>query len=170
MTKKIAVVGIDPGKTGALCLLIPETKQIAFKDTTDTALNLLKWFQQIDKEYNLIVCMIEDVSSIPGSSAKANFSFGANVERVHVIPEVAEISIDVVRPKVWQKFIGLTVPKHLKGEANKAKRKTFIKQTVADIGLRLYPKAELHGPKGGLKDGRSDALMIAHYAARTINI
>ena len=47
------------------------------------------------------------------------------------------------------------------GPSNAKKRKNYIKKEVADIASRLYPKAELHGPKGGLLDGRSDALMIA---------
>jgi hypothetical protein len=37
------------------------------------------------------------------------------------------------------------------------------KKFVASIALQLYPKAPLFGPKGGLLDGRADALMIAHY-------
>lgn len=37
------------------------------------------------------------------------------------------------------------------------------KKTVAAKALQLYPDAELHGPKGGLLDGRADALMIAHF-------
>lgn len=167
--KKVAVVGIDPGNKGALCLLIPETKQIAFKETTERAKELYYWFRLIESEFNLAVCMIEDVSAIHGSAAKATFSFGANVERMNVIPEIAEISIDKVRPKAWQKHIGLTVPANLAGSQNAAKRSRFIKKEVANIASRLYPKADLFGPKGGLLDGRSDALMIAHYAARTLN-
>lgn len=61
--------------------------------------------------------------------------------------------LDRVTPKKWQKFIGVTA----KGDA--------IKKNVAEIAARLYPNAQLHGPRGGLLDGRSDALMIAHYAA-----
>ena len=37
------------------------------------------------------------------------------------------------------------------------------KKHVASIAMQLYPKANLSGPKGGLLDGRADALMIAHY-------
>ena len=44
----------------------------------------------------------------------------------------------------------------------KAKGKD-IKKDVANICQRLYPTAEIYTPKGRLMDGRSDALMIAHY-------
>lgn len=165
----VAVVGVDPGVKGAFCLLIPKTKQIMFMETTQDALTLYKWFQQIDEEFNFAVCMIEEVGAIQGSAAKATFNFGANVARVNIIPEIAQISVDKVRPKAWQKYIGVTTPQNLSGSGNAAKRKKHIKTAVASIAQRLYPKAELHGPKGGLIDGRSDALMIAHYAARTLN-
>jgi hypothetical protein len=170
VAKKLAVVGVDPGASGAFCLLIPETKQIMFKKTTEKARELYLWIRQIDAEYNLAVCMIEEVGFIRGSAGKSTFNFGGNAMRVEVIPEIAEISIDKVRPKAWQKHIGLVVPQRLTGAANAGKRGTFIKKEIAAIALRLYPKAELLGPKGGLLDGRSDALMIAHYAARTINL
>jgi len=57
-----------------------------------------------------------------------------------------------VQPKKWQKTIGVT------------KKGKEIKKEVASICSRLYPDAEIYGPKGGLLDGKSDALMIAHYA------
>ena len=67
--------------------------------------------------------------------------------------------IQTVTPKIWQKFIGVTV----KGK--------LIKDEVAKIAQDLYPTAVLHGKpykrKGkvlqALINGRSDSLMIAHY-------
>jgi hypothetical protein len=167
---EVAVVGIDPGTAGALCLLVPGTQQTAFMATTERPVDLYQWFLEIDNQFNLVVCMIEEVGFIRGSAGKSTFSFGRNVERVNIIPELACVPVDSVRPKAWQKFVGLVVPAAMSGESNAAKRKTYIKKEVARLASRLYPNAELHGPKGGLKDGRSDALMIAHYAARTINI
>ncbi len=168
--RKLAVVGVDPGAKGALCLLVPDTKQIAFKPTTAPARELYEWFLHIEDEFNLGVCMVEKVHAIHGAAAKTTFAFGASVERVLVIPEVAEVSVNRVQPKTWQKFIGLTIPTNLAGKENAAKRAKHIKHQVAAIATKLYPKADIRGPKGGLLDGRSDALMIAHYAARTINL
>ena len=131
--------------------------------TTLPARELLEWIQEVDRVYNLTVCMIEEVGFIQGSAGKASVTFGRSIERVNIIPEIAELRVDKVRPKAWQKEIGVIVPATMSGPGNAAKRKKFIKDNVASIALRLYPKAELHGPKGGLLDGRSDALMIAHY-------
>lgn len=168
--KPLAVIGVDPGNKGAFCFLVPETRSVEFRPTTDNALQLFSWMNCLDKQYNLAVCMIEEVGAIHGSAANATFSFGMNVARVNIIPEIAQISVDKVRPKAWQKFIGVVTPQNLTGPAKAKQRKIFIKKEIANIAGRLYPKAELFGPKGGLLDGRSDALMIAHYAARTINL
>jgi len=156
--KSDAYIGIDPGGKGAYCLLVPSTKQAAFMDTTEKPMIIYDWFMQIQKEYNLVVTMIEDVHSIFGTSAKSNFNFGKNVGVVNTIPLVAGSSVDLITPKKWQKFVGV-----------KAKGK-LIKKDVASICDRLYPHVNIYGPKGGLRDGRSDALMVAHYASQTFKI
>lgn len=158
--QRSAYLGCDPGAKGAFCLLVPITKQIAFMPTTAEPEDLIIWFGRIQKQFNLIVTMIENVASIPGASAKSNFEFGRNVGIVNTIPRCVGVSIDLVRPKKWQKFVGVT---------GKAKDNT-IKKDVAQICRRLYPKSEIYGPRGGLLDGRSDALMIAHYASLTYKL
>jgi hypothetical protein len=41
-------------------------------------------------------------------------------------------------------------------------RRKRIKKGVGDICSKLYPTAKVRGIRGGLKDGKSDSLMIAH--------
>jgi len=31
------------------------------------------------------------------------------------------------------------------------------------VAARLYPHADLHGPRGGMRDGRAEALLVARY-------
>lgn len=158
MTKLLAYIGIDPGAKGSFCLLVPETKQVMFKPTTDKPVDIFKWFGDIQKEFNLVVTMIEDVHSIFGVSAKSNFNFGYNVGLVNIIPSCAGSMVDRIQPKKWQKQIGV-----------KTKGK-LIKKEVAEICERLYPNVDIRGPRGGLLDGLSDALMVAHYASLTHKI
>ncbi len=153
ITKPDVYVSIDPGLSGSWCALLPNRNKAIFKKTTDDPLETLEWLNTLKSEFNLRLIMIEDVHSILGMSAKSNFSFGWNVGEVNLIAKMSKVMVDRVTPKKWQKFIGVKE----KGPA--------IKKEVADIALRLYPTAELFGPRGGLLDGRSDALMIAHYAA-----
>lgn len=145
------VCGIDPGTSGAMCVLDSE-------DPTYTALLDLKkhsiyaatkWLhnEQVDTIW------LEDVHSLFGMSAKSNFGFGRNFGIALAIAQIASAGDNILRvtPKVWQKFVGVTV----KGKE--------IKKQVSDIAQGLYPTAILHGKLGGLLDGRSDAMCIAHF-------
>ena len=147
-------IGIDPGKKGAICVLIPEPKLIGFfePEYDQTTFRLLNGFCE---SYNVRVVMVEQVSSIRGASAGSNFTFGYNTGLVNMLATLLPTSHDLVRPKAWQKKVGVT------------KKGPAIKKEVAAIAHRLYPDAELYGPRGGLLDGRSDALLIAHYAYLT---
>lgn len=145
--------GIDPGSTGAICA-IREDGKVIFLDTTVAPLELLDWFNALADECDVLVVMVENVHNIRGAASKSTFSFGWNTCKVEVMPLAAGLSVDKVNPKQWQKTVG--VKSTTKGKA--------IKKEVASICARLYPRVNLKGPKGGLLDGRSDALMIAHYA------
>jgi len=152
MTKEIAYCSCDPGAKGSFCLLIPSTKQVMFKPTTDKPELILKWLNQIQAEFNLRVILIEDVHAIFGTSAKSNFNFGFNTGVVNAISMASGASVDRVTPKTWQKAMGVKT----KGKA--------IKKEVADICERLYPQVNIRGKRNGLLDGLSDSLLIAHYA------
>ena len=158
--KRQLFIGIDPGATGAICLLEPVEQKIAFCETTLLFPKLVEWLLRAKNEGNLRFATVEDVHSIPGAASKSSFNFGRNLEKLHNALAMAGIPTDLVRPKVWQKTIGLR-PKIPKDK---------IKKEVAAIATRLYPSASLYGPRGGLLDGRSDALMIAHYCYLTHKI
>ena len=152
--KLLAYVACDPGAKGSFCLLVPETQQVMFKPTTDKPLYIFNWFKQIQEEFNLLVTMVEEVHSIFGVSAKSNFNFGFNTGVVTAIASTTGCMVDTIQPKKWQKQIGV-----------KTKGK-LIKKEVADICERLYPKVNIRGTRGGLLDGLSDSLMIAHCASQ----
>jgi len=151
-------IGIDPGAKGAICLYTPETSEILFIDNnTDPAkVSSLLNARLVDQEIKM-VC-IEDVHSIFGTSAKSNFMFGYNTGLVTGIIQGLGLPLHKVQPKVWQKHIGITA----KGKE--------IKKNVAKVCLDMFPSASIKGPKGGLLDGRSDALMIAVYCAYMFRI
>ena len=158
MAKK-AYIGIDPGASGALCLLIPETKEIEFCSTKDPA-EIYEWLVSIQKAYHAVIILLEDVHSIYGTSAKSNFNFGRNLGRVETLAEVSEIGFDRILPKAWQSKCNIKVPQGITGPA----RKKLLKKNTAQKCKELYPQAAIYGPKGGLLDGKSDSLMIAHAA------
>lgn len=138
---------------GSWCALLVKHNKAVFKNTTDDPLLTLEWLNALNTEYNVRLIVIEDVHAIPGAAAGSSFSFGGNVAEVNLLARMTKIRLEKVTPKRWQKFIGVKT----KGD--------LIKKEVAGIATRLYPLASLYGPRGGLLDGRSDSLMIAHFAA-----
>ena len=149
------VCGIDPGTNGAICVLDTDNPtHVALLDLGKNSIyNSYLWldYHQVHELW------IEDVHSLFGMSAKSNFGFGKNLGVVTAISQIALNNTGggaipkTVTPKIWQKSIGITA----KGKA--------IKKQVAEIAINLYPTADIYGKRGGLLDGRSDALMIAHY-------
>jgi len=156
-----AYFGCDPGAKGSICLLVPEHTEnnIIFADTTTSPDQLYEALKLSAQEFTLAPIMIENVSSIPGASAGSNFKFGYNVGMLQGIIQSTAIGMDTVRPKAWQKELGI---------AAKFKGKD-IKKEVARLIKQIYPTASIHGPKGGLLDGRADALAIAHHCMLKYN-
>lgn len=150
-------LGIDPGAKGSLCLLDSITKDVKFLDTPPihSALAIFTAINTFHNTYHIQHIAIEDVHAIFGTSAGSNFKFGFNTGVLHGIVGSTGIGFELVTPKVWQKDCGVRFKPKMKA-ADK-------KKVVAAICEQLYPSASIRGPKGGLLDGRSDALMIAHY-------
>ena len=147
------IAGIDPGANGAIAVLDSlNPDSVALLDLKkQSIITIHEWLVE-ELDYHPSIFWIEDVHSMHGMSAKSNFRFGKNIGMITAVAELFRNELsNTVTPKVWQKYIGVTA----KGKA--------IKQQVAKIAQYLYPQAELHGKRGGLLDGRSDALMIAYY-------
>ena len=152
------IAGIDPGANGAIAVLDSENPDsVALLDLKKrNTVTIHEWLVE-ELDYKPSTFWIEDIHSMFGMSAKSNFSFGKNLGMVTAIAELFNHDLpNTVTPKVWQKYIGVTA----KGKA--------IKKQVAKIAQYLYPQAELHGKRGGLLDGRSDALMIAYYGLHNL--
>jgi Holliday junction resolvasome RuvABC endonuclease subunit len=145
------VCGIDPGNSGAVCVI--DSTSLSPPALLDfypsSVFEVTHWLhnQHVD------VVWVEQLHSLFQVTAKSNFGMGRSVGTALAIAEIVTRGTEpfMVTPKIWQKYIGVTT----KGKA--------IKKDVASLAIKLYPQVNLYGPKGGLKDGRADALMIAHY-------
>jgi hypothetical protein len=156
-------IGIDPGKKGAICLLDPDdpTPDFIGLDPAVTpandVFNALKYETATGwRKYAYIA--LEEVHSLHGMSAKSNFTFGGMFWRIMTILDCLDHPYELVQPKIWQQAAGIPVKKD--------RIPTIpIKVYTALQALKAYPKAEskIMGPRGGIHDGRADALMIAHY-------
>jgi crossover junction endodeoxyribonuclease RuvC len=146
-------IGIDPGKKGGLCLLA-KNGSVRFFDWPKDG-NLIPYFRKIQNVISansVKLTVLERVHAMPKQGVTSMFTFGMN----YGIWQGFLISIGVpyisVPPQTW-----------MKGLRNKAEG-TDLKRQVGNAAQRLFPHAELTGPKGGFKDGRADALMMAYYA------
>ena len=152
------VISVDPGTKGAIAVIYIDKKKVEFVDITQKPSVLIDILTHIKVSTELLGVVIEDVHAIPGSAAKSTFKFGFNYGAITAVLYSVVRVVFKIPPKEWQDFIGLKVSKKLKGD----RRKREIKLKVASIAKKLYPNAEVYGKRGGLLDGRTDALMIGH--------
>lgn len=147
-------LGIDPGSKGAMCALDPISGRVDFIDLKYPDWVVWKWLTL--KRKRLEWAAVEEVHSLPGMSAKSNFGFGRQIGRVHTMLNLVEQPFSLIKPKIWQKFCQIPARKDIKDGD--------LKLAVAHKAMELYPDSQEHlfGPRGGLIDGRSDALLIAH--------
>jgi len=141
------VVGIDPGLKGGICIL-DEGCDPVFLDPEDV--NLLQFYSD-----HLIA--VEKQVAMPRQKGanKTAFEYGRLIGRL----ESYGLNLTIVRPQEWYKIY--SIPAGMKYSDRK--------KVTAEKMIELYPKTEkqLYGPRGGLLDGRSDALAIAHWAKTT---
>ena len=137
---------IDPGASGSLCVLNSDDS-VHFVDFKKEGLLGYISFLIDNRKYTAFA--IEAVHAMPGQGVSSMFSFGQRLGELEGMLQTLSIPYSKVRPQAWQKACQI-VPKS-------------GKKGIFQVMSSLYPGAELTGPKGGIRDGRCDALGMAHY-------
>lgn len=132
------IIGIDVGKNGALA-----SSRLNFID-----FNLRDYIKFI-KDHSPKFAIVEKVHSMPNQGVRSMFSFGQRLGEIEGMLQSLNVPYELVNPKEWQRAL------HIPPKSSK--------EFIADTILKLYPRANLIGSRGGLKDGRSDALCLVHY-------
>lgn len=157
-------IGIDPGKDGAWAIVYPhgEIEYHVFSKIGDEVdisdlNNRLKAMSQKVRH-----CVIEDVHSIFGASAKANFQFGRIVGVLETLLICNHIPFTKVAPKAWQKVMHEGIPKMTK--AGKTSSDTKAMSLVA--AKRIYPNETFLATERSKvpHDGIVDAALMAKYS------
>lgn len=139
-------IGIDPGAKGSMCII--SNGKVLFKDfDLKDYSSALKAF--LDTDDTELMVAIEKVHAMPGQGVSSSFSFGQRLGELEGMLTALQIPYELVAPRDWQKACGIPAKSDKKG--------------IASVIQKLYPTAELYGNKGGLRDGRSDALGLAHF-------
>ncbi len=158
MSKPKGYIGIDPGSKGAMACIVPTTGMIHLFSLNVSASNVKSihaWLNEMSTEHRISTITVEGVHALSRVSAKSTFNFGFNTGFITSLALLQGVTVETVLPKIWQQ--ALELPK---------------KPEKADIARRvmeLYPELNhrLYGPRGGLHDGLSDAVGIAHYTYLT---
>lgn len=153
-------VGIDPGKNGCLAAINQGEhvkafggEQIVFLDwpKDNDLTHYCRLLESIPKR-EVKLAVVERVHAMPKQGVTSMFSFGMNFGIWQGFLIALDWPFLLVPPQTWMK--------NLVSKSDGPDTKTRVK----NVAQRLYPKAELTGPKGGFKDGRADALLMARYA------
>lgn len=149
------IIGIDPGLSGAVALLedgkLIELVDIEAADSRINAVHLAALVQRWSPDF--AVC--ESVTARPGQGVTSMFTFGHGLGTITAVLATLGIPYLLIRPQIWQAYFNISCS---------SKDKAGHKRQIADRALSLCPDAPTYGPRGGLRDGRSDALLLARYA------
>jgi hypothetical protein len=152
------VLGIDPGLSGALCLLRISDRQISLFDmpVTDGRVDPAKLAGIIEmcKMQGSIVAAVENVSSMPRQAGAFNFGRSAGV--VHGVLGAMGVSMELVSPNVWKKVYGLyKLPNENQADT---------KNRARVIASKLWPECAANFKR--VKDAdRSESCLIARFWA-----
>ena len=145
-------IGIDPGKNGCLCVLTNNTPTFFDWPKDDDIRTYFGEIAEYIEGVDIELAILEKVHAMPKQGVTSMFNFGENLGMWKAFLVIMEIPHLIVPPQQW-----------MKGLVTKSDGPD-TKSAVKNVVTRMFPKAELHGPKGGYKDGRGDALLMAHYA------
>lgn len=180
------IIGIDPGKTGAIVALTEAGDVLKhITPTIGTVVDLVALIQILrDLNYKGRDCadppyaFIEDVHAIYGSSSGATFDFGFTCGAIQAAVASLCIPYTTVQPKVWQKEVYQGIPEvrktpvvikkgNRKGQKKKGARDTKKMSLIA--AKRLFPTVDFRKNEQCRKphDGIVDAILIAEYGRRT---
>ncbi len=175
MVSKKYVMGVDPGKNGGFVLvpLDPSGKQIfipvpmnGLEVLTDKLIASLK-----EVAPNVVACVMEDVHSIFGASAKSNFQFGWINGVMETCLVAAGIPFTKMQPKAWQKqawkCVDILRVVTAKGSApGESRAKTDTKGTSLAAARKLFPSETFLATSRSKvpHDGWVDACLLAWVA------
>lgn len=146
-----AVLGVDPGKGGAMAILAVEDAALLHVSLCPALpTDLSRWYLEVCHEYHLVRAALEKVHAMPKQGGVSMFSFGENYGIHQGLLLMAHIPFDYVRPQDWQKRVF-------------DKPKVNPKEKSVYHAMRRYPGIDW--PKAKEKrEGYADAINIARYA------
>lgn len=172
-------LGIDPGNRGFLAAQC--NGEFSFYSIEDNDLyQLSEIMANLRNTYSKLTCVIEDVHSVYGSSAKSTFNFGFNKGYLIGLLAANKIPYVLVQPKEWQKEIWtnsdmvinykktLIIDKKTREEKEITRKEVDTKNTSINAAKRLFPHIDFRKSDRckNLDDNKVDATLMSEYARR----
>ena len=151
------IFGIDPGVSGAICVL--ENKKVIEVFDMPTMIdgkknkrqvngaqvtNIIKEKLESEKE---IAVVVEQVNAMPGQGVTSMFNFGQSFGVIKGVCSALSIPIYFVRPTKWKKYFNLI-------KTNKDASRTKVIEAYPEISAKLSRKKD---------SNKADAILIARY-------
>ena len=155
-------VGIDPGKHGAIAWLDGERKIVEARDCplVDGEYDFQAMRDLLSELMTLRMAVtIEAVHAMPTDGKCSAFSFGVGYGAwLALVGGVLRVRPTLVPPASWKRTMLSGLPSG--------------KLAAVQQAERLFPSvaSQLRGVRGGLKDGRAEALLLAEYGRRTYQL
>lgn len=159
----MTTIGIDPGSSGAISVLLPDRTVFVWdcpsykikvggtlrrRCDQPAIIDLVRYLLAVHEPDKAV---IEDVGAMPGNSGM--FAFGFATGMWHMAFTACGYPLQMVTPKVWKGALGVPT-----------KKKTFTERDVLARATVLLPKGEPHWPRV-MDCDRAEAAMIALYAS-----
>ena len=152
-------IGIDPGLHGAIAWM-DSTRAGVFvhdcplDDQGDYDFRAMALLLTVATMDDRGVVTMEKVHALPSDGKCSAFTFGGGYYAWRALSAAAGMTPALISPQTWKRTMLAGVPNDKAAEA-KALKQRFQGHAVC---------SQLHGPRGGLRDGRVDALFLAEYA------
>ena len=155
------IIGIDPGITGAICIL--ENRKVVEVYDIPTMIDGKKNKRQVNgaqvtniirerlNENKEVVVVVEQVNAMPGQGVTSMFNFGQSFGVIKGICSALSIPIYFVRPTKWKKHFNLI-------KTNKDASRTKVIEVYPEISSKLSRKKDAN---------KADAILIARYFSDT---
>ena len=166
-------IGIDVGAKGFISMQKNGVwRHFSIEDNDLYQLSDIMLRARLDNDS--IVCVIEDVHAIFGSSAKATFQFGFNKGYLIGLLTANQIPYVLVQPKEWQRemwgnsdIVVNYKAVNIKGKET-TRKEVNTKQTSINACKRLFPNLDLRKSERSKKidDNKVDSILMSEYARR----
>ena len=146
------IMGIDPGKEGAIALISGDPITSRFWLLREVSAQDI---QSIKDNYDVHHAYVEKAQPMPGQGVCSMFNYGFGFGRLLGWLEAATVPFTLVHPRTWTK----EMHKGCTGKNAKEKSSQAVRQLFPSEKLSLDDKVKLH-------PGLIDARLIAEYGRR----